>query len=147
VAGALPSRAPIPVVVMPADSPTVTLEVPPVVRAGEAVPLTLRVTNPGDRPLTLHLRGRPIAFDLVVRDEDGSVVWRRLEGAMIAMVLQVRTLAPGEMLVLEDTWRHQTTRGTAVRPGDYTVTAALLTDSPTPLRSSPSSLRIIAREK
>jgi hypothetical protein len=130
---------------MPADSPTVELDVPREVQAGEPVPMTLRVTNTGDRPLTLHLRGRPIAFDLVVSRQDGSLVWRRLEGAMIAMVLQVRTLAPGETLQLEDVWQQQGARGTRVGPGDYTVTAALLTDSPTPLRSSPTSLRIGAR--
>jgi hypothetical protein len=145
VAGAAHSRAPFPIALMPADSPVVSLEAPPEVRAGEAVPLTLRVTNTGDRPLTLHLRGRPVAFDLVVSRGDGSIVWRRLEGAMIAMVLQVRTLAPGEALLLEDTWRQQTTRGARVPPGDYTVTAELLIDSPLPLRSSPSSLRIVAR--
>jgi uncharacterized protein (DUF58 family) len=130
---------------MPADSPTVELDVPREVQAGEPVPMTLRVTNTGDRPLTLHLRGRPIAFDLVVSREDGSIVWRRLEGAMIAMVLQVRTIAPGETLRLEDVWQQQAARGTRVSPGDYTVTAALLTDSPTPLRSSSTSLRIVAR--
>lgn len=130
---------------MPVDSPTVTLDVPREVQAGEAVPMTLRVTNATDRPLTLRLRGRPIAFDLVVTREDGSIVWRRLEGAMIAMVLQVRTLAPGETLQLEDVWQQQAARGTRAGPGNYTVTAALLTDSPTPLRSPPTPLRIVAR--
>lgn len=135
----------LPVLAMPADSPTVKLDVPREVQAGDAVPMTLRVTNTTDRPLTLRLRGRPIAFDLVVSREDGSIVWRRLEGAMIAMVLQVRTLGPGETLQLEDIWQQQSARGSRVSSGDYTVTAALLTDSPTPLRSSPTSLRIVAR--
>ncbi len=130
---------------MPADSPTVELDLPREVRAGDAVPMTLRVTNTADRPLTLRLRGRPIAFDLVVRREDGTIVWRKLEGAMIAMVLQLRTLAPGETLELEDAWRQQAADGSQVGPGDYAVTGALLTDSHTPLESAPASLRIRAR--
>ncbi len=130
---------------MPTDSPRVVLEVPHEVRVGEPVPMTLRVTNTADRPLTLRLRGRPIAFDLVVRREDDSIVWRKLEGAMIAMVLQLRTLAPGETLALEEVWRQQAADGTRVSPGDYTVTGSLLTDSHTLLESSPAPLRIRAR--
>ncbi|MGH7519169.1 MAG: BsuPI-related putative proteinase inhibitor [Gemmatimonadales bacterium] len=130
---------------MPADSPTVELDVPREVRVGEPVPMTLRVTNTADRPLTLRLRGRPIAFDLVVRRDDSTIVWRKLEGAMIAMVLQLRTLAPGETLELEDVWRQQDAEGTRVSPGDYIVTGALLTDSSTPLESPPAALRILAR--
>jgi len=132
-------------VAMPTDSPRVVLEVPHEVRAGEPVPMTLRVTNTADRPLTLRLRGRPIAFDLVVRRDDSTIVWRKLEGAMIAMVLQVRTLAPGEALELEDVWRQQAAAGSRVVPGDYTVTGSLLTDSHTPLESAPVSLRIRPR--
>ena len=123
----------------------VTLEVPPEVRAGDAVPMKLRVANTADRPLTLRLTGRPIAFDLIVTSEDGTTMWRRLEGATITMVLQVRTLAPGETLVLEDVWRQQAAGGACVSPGDYAVTAALLTDAPTPLQAAPVSLRIVAR--
>jgi hypothetical protein len=121
---------------MPADSPIVELEMPREVQAAETVPMTLRVTNAADRPLTLRLRGRPIAFDLVVTREDGTTAWRRLEGAMIAMVLQVRTLAPGETLEFEDSWHQQSALGTRVSAGDYSVTAALLMDSTTPLDAS-----------
>jgi len=131
--------------IMPADSPKVVLDVPHEVGEGEAVPMKLRVTNTADRPLTLRLRGRPIAFDLVVRRDDGTIVWRKLEGAMIAMVLQLRTLASGEALELEDVWRQQAADGTRVGPGDYTVTGALLTDSHTPLESAPAPLHIRAR--
>jgi hypothetical protein len=130
---------------MPADSPMVTLEVPREVRVGDAVPMKLRVANLGDRPLTLRLTGRPIAFDLIVTSADGTTVWRRLEEATITMVLQVRTLASGETLVLEDVWRQQAAGGARVSPGDYAVTAALLTDAPIPLRAAPVSLRIVAR--
>ena len=129
---------------VPADSPKVELEVPREVSAGTPVPMTLRVTNTSDRPLELYLRGRPIAFDLAVRQSDGSLVWRKLAGAMIAMVLQLKTLAPGETLELKDVWRQQTTDGSPARPGDYTVTGSLLTDSQASLDSPPVPLHILA---
>ena len=112
--------------------------------AGEGIPIRLRVTNAGNHPLTLHLRGRPIAFDIVVSRDDGSVAWRRLQGSMIAMVLQLRTLEPGETLLLEDVWQAYVAKGTHVAPGDYTVVGELLTDAPLPLRTSPAPLRLLA---
>lgn len=128
---------------MSVDSPTVTLEVPHEVRTGEPVPITLRVTNPTNGPLTLYLRGRPIAFDLIVAGSDGVVVWRRLEGAVIAMVLQVRTLPPGETMELHDIWRQTTRTGGAAQPGNYVVTGEVLTDRPRSLVSPPAKLRIL----
>ena len=130
---------------MPSDSPKVVLDVPREIRVGAPVPMTLRVINPSDRPLELYLRGRPIAFDLVVRHSDGSVAWRKLAGAMIAMVLQLRTLAPGEALELAEVWHQQTNDGDSVPPGDYTVTGSLLTDSQSSLDSPSVPLRIQAR--
>jgi hypothetical protein len=125
-----------------ADSPKVELQVPGEVRAGAPVAMTLRVTNTSDRPLDLYLRGRPVAFDLIVRRADGSVAWRRLAGAMIAMVLQVRTLAPGETLELSDEWDQRSSDEKPVEPGDYTVVGSLLRDTPASLDSPPVPLRI-----
>ena len=125
------------------DSPTVTLVVPREVHAGESVPMTLRATNATDRPLTLYLRGRPVAFDLVVAGTDGTVQWRRLAGEVISMVLQVRTLAPGETLEFKDTWKQATKTGRRVSPGDYVVTGELPTDGPRPFVTASVALRIL----
>ena len=76
-------------------------------------------------------------------DAHGKVVWRRLRGATISMVLQVRELAPGESLAFEDTWDQRTSAGVPMRPGEYRVTGQLLTDTDHPLESEPVSLRII----
>jgi uncharacterized protein (DUF58 family) len=124
-----------------ADSMTVELSVPAHVRAGEPVPLTVRATNRGTAPVTLYLRGRPIAFEVIVTDARGKVVWRRLKGATISMVLQVRELKPGESLTLEDIWPQQTNAGAAVEPGEYHLKAQLLTDRQ-PLETAAVSLRI-----
>jgi hypothetical protein len=112
-----------------ADSMTVELSVPNHVRAGAPVPLTIRATNHGTAPATLYLRGRPIAFDVIVTDARGKIVWRRLEGAITSMVLQVRQLAPDESLTLEDIWSQRTNAGALVGPGEYHLKAQLLTDS------------------
>jgi uncharacterized protein (DUF58 family) len=128
--------------VLALDSMTLHLSVPPRVRAGEPVPVTLSVTNRGTTPLTLYLKGRPIAFDVVVRRKGGEIVWRRLHGATIAMVLRVETVPPGDSLRLEDVWPQRTQAGAPVEPGDYTVTGELPTDGPEPLRSAAAPLRI-----
>jgi uncharacterized protein (DUF58 family) len=124
------------------DSMTLHVSVPPHVRTGEPVPVTLSVTNRGRTPLTLYLKGRPIAFDVVVRRKGGETVWRRLHGATIAMVLRVETIPPGESLRLEDVWPQRNQAGAPVEPGDYTVTGELPTDGPEPLRSAAAPLRI-----
>lgn len=124
------------------DSMTLQLSVPDHVRTGEPVPITLRVTNRGTAPATLYLRGRPIAFDVIVTDAKGTVVWRRLQGATISMVLQVRQLKPGETLTLEDTWQQRTGGGAPVEPGRYRLIGKLLTDAERPLETPPASLQI-----
>jgi hypothetical protein len=75
-------------------SMTLHLVMPACVRAGEGVPITLRLTNPDRRAADVYLQGRPAAFDIVVTRRDGTPVWRRLEGAVIPAVLQVRQLTP-----------------------------------------------------
>jgi uncharacterized protein (DUF58 family) len=130
------------VAALAADSMTLELLVPEQVRVGEPVPLTIRATNRGTEPVTLYLRGRPIAFDLIVTDARGKLVWRRLEKATTTMVLQVRELKPGESFALDDVWQQQTNAGTPVAPGEYRVKGQLLTDAE-PLETARVSFRIL----
>jgi len=65
------------------DSLKLRLKLPEKVKAGVAVPMTLRAENLRQEPLDLYLTGRPIAFDIIVLDEEGRVAWRRLEGEII----------------------------------------------------------------
>ena len=97
------------------DSLAFTIHVPDSVRAGEPVPIVLRVTNRTDAPVDLHLLGRTIAFDVVVTREDGTPVWRRLEGQAVQSILQLR----------------------------YRVHGELPTDEPEPLRTPAAPLRIL----
>jgi hypothetical protein len=113
------------------------------VPAGEPVPVTLRLTNTTSKPITLYLRGRTIAFDLTVTRASGEVVWRRLEGETVPAILQVRELAPGEVLELEDAWDQATNLGEPASPGNYQVQGAVLTDRPEPIRTPAVPISIV----
>ena len=106
------------------------------------MPITLRLTNGGERPLELHLLGRTIAFDIVIARADGAVVWRRLAGAAVQGILQIKTLAPGETLELKDLWRQRDDAGSPVAPGSYTLQGVLPTDERQPLSTPVARLQI-----
>ena len=124
-------------------SMTLHIVVPACVRGGEGVPITLRLTNADRRAADVYLQGRPAAFDIIVARPDGTPVWRRLEGAIVPAVLQVRSLAPGAVLEFHDTWPQRTNLGAVVEPGEYLVTGVLPTDPPAELRTRPARLRIL----
>lgn len=124
------------------DSLRLRLSLPEELETGTPVPVTLTVENITDRALDLYLTGRPIAFDLMVSDEAGEEIWRRLEGETIPMVLRIETLAPGAFLELTDTWDQRTNEGEAVPPGTYTVRGEILTEGEG-LAAPPRVLRIV----
>ncbi len=132
-----------PASVAESDSLAFSIHVPESVRAGEPVPIALRIRNRTDGPVELHLLGRTIAFDIVVTSEDGTPVWRRLEGQAVQSILQLRTLAPGETLEFSDRWDQRRRGGAAVPPGPYRVHGELPTDEPEPLRTPPVPLLIL----
>jgi hypothetical protein len=110
------------------DSLRLDLDLPEQVRAGEEVVLTLRVESAADRTLDLYLTGDPPAFDLIVSDEQGDVVWRRLRGQVVTMVLRLETLAPGAVLTFSHAWDQRGDNGVPVAPGTFTVRGELLTE-------------------
>ena len=121
---------------------TLALEVPREHACGRRVPIVLRVHNGTARNVELGLGGRDITFDVVVTDAAGAIVWRRLQGAAVQSILQLRVLAPGETLELRAEWACRGARGKLVPAGEYTVQAFLPTDEPEPLRSAPQPLRL-----
>jgi hypothetical protein len=143
-AQALLATAPQVASVMAATPATLRLEtdVPAEVPQGQDVPITLRAMNAGTTPLELYLMGRSVTFDVTVSRPDRAVVWRRLEGQTLPMILQLRVLAPGETLSLRHDWDQRTTRGQIVSPGTYVVQGALLTDAQ-PLKTPAASVRIV----
>lgn len=118
------------------------------VETGRPVTFVLRATNTGSDSVTLYLRGREIAFDLIVSRADAPqtpVVWQRLRGATIPAIVQVRQLGAGESLVLEHRWDQRGDDGNPVGPGAYLVRGLLLTDDPEPMRSSEVPFEITDR--
>jgi hypothetical protein len=105
----------------------VELVVPGRVAPGAPVAMAIRIVNPSDRPIDLHLQGRATVFDLTVSRGD-TVVWRRLEGEAAQAILQLRTLAPGEVLELRHTWNQEDQAGRQVGLGQYRVSASVPTD-------------------
>ena len=124
------------------DSLHLTLGVPREALAGEPVPITLRVENVSGRALDLYLRGRTITFDIVVTDEAGREVWRRLEDEMIPAILRIDTLEPGATLELVEAWDQRSNLGEPVPPGHYRVHGELLTEEQ-PLLTPAEPLRIV----
>ena len=107
------------------DSLRLTLRLPGGVTTGEPVCMTLHLRNVGSDAVQLLLPGRPLAFDLVVRDTSNVVVWRRLAGQALAMALQVIRLAPDQEVQLAHVWDQRGTDGEVVSPGTYTVQGVL----------------------
>jgi hypothetical protein len=123
------------------DSLRLFVALPPVAGLGEPIPISLHIENTTDRTLDLYLRGREIAFDLVVTDEQGRIVWRRLEGEIIPAILRIETLAAGASLSFDDTWDQRTNAGGFAPPGRYHVEGQLLTESE-PLVTPPEAIQI-----
>ena len=130
---------------MTADSLRLRVEMPSDVALGAPVPITLRVENTSARMLTLSVRGRTPTFDVRVIGERGDTVWHRLADQVVPAVVQIRELAPGEALVVGDTWPQRTNRGASAPAGRYAVHATLLTDAPDGIVFPPATLRIGAR--
>lgn len=125
----------------PIDSLRLDLVVPAQIAGGEPVGMTLRVENVAERPLDLYLVGRTIAFDLVVEDPAGVEIWSRLHDQVVQQILRVEHLAPGDTLVLEDTWPQRSNAGRPVVPGEYQVRGEVLAEGG-PLVAGPVPLRI-----
>jgi hypothetical protein len=113
-------------------------------RLGSIVPIVIRIENTSEVPSPLYLRGRTIAFDILIADAVGQVVWRRLDGQVIPGIIQVKVLESGAVLELSDEWDQRTNRGEAVAPGLYTAQGIVLTDRPEPLASLPQPLLIVS---
>jgi hypothetical protein len=125
------------------DSLELSLEVPQQVRAGDPVRLTIRVENTSGRTLDLYLRGREIAFDVIVSNVTGDVVWRRLEDELLQAILRIETLQAGATLELSTTWNQRTSAGEPAPPGMYAARGQVLTEAD-PLNTTDVPFRIVS---
>lgn len=125
-----------------ADTLLIRVVAPEEVTAGQTVPVTLHVENVSGRDLELELRGRTIVFDLVVFDDTGSEVWRRLHDASIPGILRLERLEAGAILELTATWDQRSNTGDRVPLGSYALRGELLT-AREPLVTPTRRLRIL----
>lgn len=116
------------------------LVAPAQVAAGKPVPLRLTLTNTGKEPAEAILGGRP-PFDFIVT-QDGREVWRWAEGQAIQMILETRTLGPGEKLEYSAEWP---STGAPPSPGRYLARGVLNMDPPEKLETSPQEIVVTPR--
>jgi hypothetical protein len=124
--------------------PTVelTLVVAERAKLGEPLPIAIRAENRGPATVEMYLRGRTVAFDILVTDSRDTPVWRRLEDEIIPAIVQLRTLAPGEAFELGTVWNQRTAEGRQAPAGDYFVRGFLLTDTPEAAATESVTLRL-----
>lgn len=118
----------------PAEELRVTLSVPRQVRAGEHVPGTLTLYNPGRRALEVRLPGRPdsASFSVTASGPDGREVWRLRPPPTGE---HVRTIGPRGSLAVTFNWPQR------VPPGTYRLQGIFATSSDT-LRSEPARVEV-----
>lgn len=126
----------------PQPGPVVALVAPESAASGTPIPLTLQARNETSAPLDLYLSGRDVTFDIVISDASGDAVWSRLQGQTTQAILQLNTLAPGEVFEVGYTWDQRSQRGAPVPAGSYTIRGIFLTDGQARLESAPVTIAI-----
>ncbi|MCI0432095.1 MAG: BsuPI-related putative proteinase inhibitor [Gemmatimonadetes bacterium] len=123
------------------DSLRLSLEATATSSPARRIRFDVRLANLTDRPLDVFLTGRTLIFDIVVSDDAGREVWRRLHGESLQSILRVERILPRGALEMHHVWEVRTNAGEPVPPGDYEAIAVLPTDGE-PLRTPPVRLRI-----
>jgi hypothetical protein len=130
------------------------LDVPERVRSGEPVRLEVGVINTDDKPREIMLTGRRTAFDFVITDANGRVVWTRAGGTGRTNTSGgPRIFQPGEELSFSHVWDQRDGAGNLVPPGTYQVRGwiaahvAIVTDAIQELRTpfAPPKTLVIVR--
>jgi hypothetical protein len=121
---------------------TSSLEAPEQVQSGDSVPFVIRLRNSGAQAADLYLRGREIAFDVVLADSSGTEIWTRLHDQIVQAVIRIVQLEPGKSIELRHVWNQLDNSGRQVRSGDYVVRGLVLTDG-VPIRTPERRLRIL----
>lgn len=139
-----PAEMPQPPSEFPADSLRDSLEFPDTVRAGQTVPLILRVRNPTDGLITAYIGGMPGRwhFDAIITTQSGEEVWKMLNHRAVELPLTGHTFGPGEVLEIRDEWNQRDDSGMPVPPRTYTIRAVLSLQEPSAIGTDPKPLVI-----
>jgi hypothetical protein len=122
--------APAPAAAQLGDSVLVWIRVPPSVRAGQAVPIRLSLTNRLARPVRLRIAGtRAPVWSLRVTDARGAIVWNHHD-AGTGFVGGTLTLGPHETRTRTIVWDQRDVEGRPVPRGEYHVRGLLYANLP-----------------
>jgi hypothetical protein len=123
---------------------TLELTAPAQIQAGQPLPLKLAITNNGKEPAELELGGRP-PHVFIVMTSAGTEVRRWSEREAVQMVLELRTLKPGERLEYDVEWIATDKDSKPLPPGSYLVRGVLNVNPPDKLETTPKEVVITAR--
>jgi hypothetical protein len=90
------------------------------------------------------------ALDVVIRAQDGTMVWDALSEGMFASCLSFRGLAPGAQMALQVAWDLRDYAGQIVAPGTFTASASFSVVPPmqsegVPLAAGPSRQVVVTQ--
>ena len=88
--------------------------------AGEAIAMSLTITNCSDAPVIRHYSDSQ-QFDFVVSDDEGQEVWRWSDGFAFLQILMEQTLQPDESVTYTEIWDQNSDDAQPVSPGRYQV--------------------------
>jgi hypothetical protein len=92
-------------------------------RPGDAVGITMRITNAGPEPVVLTAGGQQ--YDFLVRQR-GALVWLWSHDKAFAQVVRTLRLASQETLTYQATWDQRDLQGRLVEPGTYEIFGVLM---------------------
>lgn len=115
------------------------LDAPAQARVGTTLRLKLTLTNTTKQQVQVMLGGRP-PYDFVLTSADGAKTWRWSADTAVQMILETRTLKPGEELAYEAEWLVKDRSGDLPSPGRYLLRGVLNMDPPDTLETTAREL-------
>lgn len=105
---------------------SVELIVPDTVAYGADLPLEIEITNNGSETLNLEIgAGEKFryagAFDFWIAPREGKALWNWNCGRFWPAILGLKSLAPGEKIVMHGTWEQVDYNSQPVTPGTYLI--------------------------
>lgn len=72
-------------------------------KEGESIEITLSLQNTLDEPISVEFSSGH-QFDIVIKDDEGNVLYDYAEGMMFTQAIVSETIDPGEELTFSDSW-------------------------------------------
>ena len=99
---------------------TLRVYAPSELSRGQTATFKASLVNETDAPIRIITGGHP-GMHVVVDRDDGGFVWANLDGVAVTSIAIPKALAPGDSVVVEQSWDLRTKRGARVPAGMYRV--------------------------